>query len=312
MHHPRSTHLPVPSYLVPSYLLSALATSHTHGQKKIKQISKQKPKHKNHLVVEAAVYHSASHSTSLCPHILTCKNSLQWVIGLIGALWVLWHHQYWVLTGTPPSYPVVALCHGDPAALEQQDWPFHVLQRSTDDVGSEVGLLKALDLDLGCSWPGEPAGSLNQYHQGKLSNIAQASPSNVDSSRRQGQPLLLSCPGGWLTRTHASRASSTVPPSWVGYRLPCATASEEERQLSQSHHPNPGASSPDSYRRRSHHLPASPTPQLRRGGASTPLHKTLGSYLHPGHQGQLCQGAGPASPNGTAGERQGQLSWPQG
>ena len=51
----------------------------------------------------------------------------------------------------PPSYPVVALCHGDPAALDQQDWPFHVPQPVMDDVDFGVGQLKALDLRLGGS-----------------------------------------------------------------------------------------------------------------------------------------------------------------
>ena len=38
--------------------------------------------------------------------------------------------------------PVVALCHGDPAALDQQDWPLHVFQQLTDDVDFGVGQLK--------------------------------------------------------------------------------------------------------------------------------------------------------------------------
>lgn len=33
----------------------------------------------------------------------------------------------------PSHFPVVALCVGDPVALEQQGWPFHVSQTSTDD-----------------------------------------------------------------------------------------------------------------------------------------------------------------------------------
>jgi hypothetical protein len=34
---------------------------------------------------------------------------------------------------TTPSYPVVALCHGDPIDLDHQDWSFHVSQLLTDD-----------------------------------------------------------------------------------------------------------------------------------------------------------------------------------
>ena len=33
-------------------------------------------------------------------------------------LWSLLHHQYWILTRTPLRYSVVALCHGDSAALD--------------------------------------------------------------------------------------------------------------------------------------------------------------------------------------------------
>ena len=32
------------------------------------------------------------------------------------------HHQYWILTRTPLLYSVVALCHGDPRALELQQF----------------------------------------------------------------------------------------------------------------------------------------------------------------------------------------------
>jgi hypothetical protein len=71
-------------------------------------------------------------------------------------LWLLWHHQYWILTGTSPSYPVVSLCHGHPGVL---DWPFHVLQEFTDDVDFGVGQLKALGLGLRDSWEGQSTGS---------------------------------------------------------------------------------------------------------------------------------------------------------
>lgn len=77
-----------------------------------------------HRITEAVVCHSVSHSIPLPPHI-TCKGSVQWLIGLLQGLWLLWYHQSWVLTGTPPSYPVVPLCHGDPVVLHQQDRPLH-------------------------------------------------------------------------------------------------------------------------------------------------------------------------------------------
>ena len=53
--------------------------------------------------------------------------------------------------GTPLGYPVVALCHGDPAVLNLQGQPLHSLQQSIDGIDDGVGQLKALDLDLGGS-----------------------------------------------------------------------------------------------------------------------------------------------------------------
>ena len=69
----------------------------------------------------------------------------------MGGLWILLCYQYSVLTGTPLRYPVVALCHGDPAALDELDQSCHVLQQFIDEVDAEVGQLKALDLSLGGS-----------------------------------------------------------------------------------------------------------------------------------------------------------------
>jgi hypothetical protein len=42
----------------------------------------------------------------------------------------------------------VALCHGDPETLDQQDWPFCMLQQFTDNVVFGVGQLRALDPGL--------------------------------------------------------------------------------------------------------------------------------------------------------------------
>jgi hypothetical protein len=43
----------------------------------------------------------------------------------------------------------VSLCHGDPAALAQQNWPFHECQTFPDDRDFGLGRLRALDLGLG-------------------------------------------------------------------------------------------------------------------------------------------------------------------
>ena len=69
----------------------------------------------------------------------------------VQGLWVLWPYQYWILTGTPLGHPVVALCHGDPVVLDQQDKPFRDPQQFIDNVNFGVGQLKVLDLGLGGS-----------------------------------------------------------------------------------------------------------------------------------------------------------------
>jgi hypothetical protein len=105
------------------------------------------------------------HYIPLSKHLhLQC--SLQWVIGLIWDLWLLWHHQYQVLIRTPLGYPLVALCHGDPAALEQQAWPFHMPQTFADDIDFGVGKFRALDLCLSGSWASQPASSPYPNHHG--------------------------------------------------------------------------------------------------------------------------------------------------
>jgi hypothetical protein len=56
---------------------------------------------------------------------------------------------YWMLTGTSLRYSIVALCHGDPATLDQQDQPFYTLQQIIHGVDAGVGQHKVLDLSLG-------------------------------------------------------------------------------------------------------------------------------------------------------------------
>jgi hypothetical protein len=120
--HPNPTHLPLPR------MSFTFATS---------------PTEKKHLLVESIVCHSVSHSrpashTSLLANV-PCNESL---VCLSQGLWLLLHHQYWNLTGTPLGYPVVTLCHGDPAALDLQGWSLYPLFKDGLDVG--VGQLKAL------------------------------------------------------------------------------------------------------------------------------------------------------------------------
>jgi len=95
---------------------------------------------------------SMSHGVTSYPHVFTC-------IATAMSHWSgsrpLVSATPSILTGTPlcdnNSYPAVALCHGDPAALDLQDWPLHMLQHLTDGVDFGVSQLKAPGLDLGGS-----------------------------------------------------------------------------------------------------------------------------------------------------------------
>jgi hypothetical protein len=52
--------------------------------------------------------------------------------GLVEGLWLLWHHQYWILTRTPPS------------SFGSAGLPLSHAQQFTDDIDLGVGQLKAL------------------------------------------------------------------------------------------------------------------------------------------------------------------------
>ena len=54
------------------------------------------------------------------------------------------HYNYWILTGISLSYTTVAWCNGDPAALDQQGWPFRQSQPFTDDADFAVVVLVKL------------------------------------------------------------------------------------------------------------------------------------------------------------------------
>ena len=143
---PKLVHLPL--LLDPP---SSLATSSTL------------PRKTHHLIVEAVVCPSVAHNVPFCPHIFTYKCSAimsHWSGSRPLASATL---SDWILTRTPPKYSVVALCHGDPASLDQQDWPFHMLQQIIDGVDFGVGQLRAL-----ASLPA----LLHPHHQAKLSCIA--------------------------------------------------------------------------------------------------------------------------------------------
>jgi hypothetical protein len=79
-----------------------------------------------HVIMCPAVYPSVHDSSFANVH---CNESLFWFksSGFCDA-------TNWILIGTPSSFPVVALCHGDPAALSQQDWPCHESQAFTGNI----------------------------------------------------------------------------------------------------------------------------------------------------------------------------------
>jgi hypothetical protein len=136
--------------------------------------------------MEAIVCHSVSHSISLCLHFFTCK----WSLGQ----WTGWRSLASVTPintgsslGRHLGNPVVVLCHGDPTALYQQNWPFRASQSITDDIGLRVGQIRTLDLGLSVSWACQCARSPLSTPPGELCSIALARPPNAAIDRRQGQ-----------------------------------------------------------------------------------------------------------------------------
>lgn len=65
-----------------------------------------------------------------------CNESLVWFSGYCDTISV-----GPALMGPPPGYPVVALCRGDPTALDQQDWSFHAPQELRNDIDFGVSQL---------------------------------------------------------------------------------------------------------------------------------------------------------------------------
>lgn len=115
--------------------------------------------------------------------------------------------------------PVIALCHGDPAALDQQDQPFHVLRQLTDDKDFGVGQLKALDLDRMVAKLLSPL-AIPYPNQGELSSTVPARRLNDCHWPEAGQ-LLLSCPGTSSSIPTPPEPAPLVPPNRsVGLTLP--------------------------------------------------------------------------------------------
>ena len=111
-----SLHIHPPSLQPPS-----LAKTKQNKTTKIK--SKETNKQAETSCGSCSVSHCVTQSP-FCLNRFTCKCLLQFVLSLVPGLWLLLLYQYWNFTGALPlEYPVIALCHRDPAALDMQDWP---------------------------------------------------------------------------------------------------------------------------------------------------------------------------------------------
>lgn len=95
--------------------------------------------------MEIAVCHSETHYRYLCPHIFTCKCSMQRVISLVEAS-VLYYTIDSGSSRDSSGYPVVALCCGYPAALGLQIRFLRMLQQIIDRV--HLGTDQGITLDL--------------------------------------------------------------------------------------------------------------------------------------------------------------------
>lgn len=103
---------------------------------------------------------------------------MQRIIVLLQALRFLLHYQCWTFTGKLLGCPVVTLCHGDPAALDFQAQPLHILQQIIDGVDLRVSQHITLGLGLGTCRVRQP------HHQGESSNITLAGSVLVAMSKR--------------------------------------------------------------------------------------------------------------------------------
>jgi hypothetical protein len=138
--YPSPTHLPIPSH-PPSPLQTPQKRKQQQQQKKKK---KKQPKHRKHRLLEAVVCHIVFPRVYTFVHISSLAN----VHGNESLVWfkvtpsILDPHLDFSL-----SCPVVTLCHGDPAVLDQQDHPLLLCAPMVlDEIDFGVDQLKALDL----------------------------------------------------------------------------------------------------------------------------------------------------------------------
>lgn len=138
---------------------------------------------------------------------------MQGIIGLLLVLWLMLHYLYLILPWAPLGYPVVVLCHEDPAV-----WicriSLHKHQEIMGGVNVGVSHIKAQDL----TWEISKLVSLpalpGLYHQGELSSSIPASSPKLQSAKA-GSALLPSCPQGQLIYLWQ------MIRGWWGKSLPC-------------------------------------------------------------------------------------------
>jgi len=160
--------------------------------------------------METVVCHNAFHRIPLFLQ-LHLQMSLQWVIDLVQDLRRLWHREYWILMSLLPLSCCCPVSE-DPAAVDQQSWPFHASPPLEEYTDFGVGQFRALDLSLGGSWAGQHAVfHLSMPPCWGLQHCS-AMLTSATTSRSQGQ---LSCSHTFSyshTHTHTSQDSSTVLP----------------------------------------------------------------------------------------------------
>lgn len=147
--------------------------------------------------MKIAVWHS-----ELC--IKPFVHALRKVIGRARGLWFLLHYRCWALTRTLPRYPILALCHGDPATLGVWVRSLHMPQQITD--GVDAGASQVITLVLG---PCSAYQFSRPHHQVELSSIAPTDSPLAATNEVWGQ---FSCfyTQNRPSHTYTIRASSSV------------------------------------------------------------------------------------------------------
>jgi hypothetical protein len=162
--------------------------------------------------MKVVVCHSVPHSIPFCLHILSCKRSLQWVIGLVigprllasATLSVLDSH--WdssQISCCPVSWRSCRLGSVEPALSHVP--AVHV------DVG--ISQLKTLDWAWVVAELVILPALLYPHHHGEFSSTTLASSSNAKAKRVRARSSILT-PSGLALLYLCLRASSTVLPRW--------------------------------------------------------------------------------------------------